>query len=80
MDENYKRDSIKAQIREMLATPKSELAEIGHRNRLLWEKAHDVRKMALETRMAIGIGPFKETEGQTVCSTDRQLSNAMAIN
>ncbi|MBN2809609.1 MAG: hypothetical protein JXR80_08985 [Deltaproteobacteria bacterium] len=58
MDENYQRAKIKEELKAMLATPKSELAEIGKRNRLLWEEAHDVKKMASETRSAIGLDPF----------------------
>ncbi len=67
MDENYKRAKVKEELRAMLATPKAELAEIGRRNRLLWEEAHDVKKMALETRQAIGLGDFPEEEGQVKC-------------
>ncbi len=63
MDENYQRARVKEQIREMLKTPGNELAEIGKRNRLLWEKAHDVKKMALQTRQVMGLLPFGGQEG-----------------
>ena len=63
MDENYKRAKIKDELRAMLATPKEDLVEMGRRNRLLWEEAHDVKKMAMETRRAIGLGDFPTEEG-----------------
>ncbi|MCB1772773.1 MAG: hypothetical protein KDI88_04090 [Gammaproteobacteria bacterium] len=54
-DENYKRAIVKQQIIEMLETPQAELEEIGRRNRVLWERAHDVRKMSTETRRALNL-------------------------
>ncbi len=46
---------VKAELRRILATPREELAEIGRRNRILWEKAHDVAVMSRETRGAVGL-------------------------
>ncbi|MDD3149606.1 MAG: hypothetical protein PHV68_02135 [Candidatus Gastranaerophilales bacterium] len=59
MDENYKRAKIKEQIKEIILTDKEKLKEISKNSRLLWEKAHDVRKMSLETRLAIGLEPLE---------------------
>jgi|GEM_PF-3881936 len=59
MDENYKRAQIKHQIKQIITTPKEELRQIGINNRNLWEKAHDVRIMSKDTRLAIGLDEIK---------------------
>ncbi|MDD3013274.1 MAG: hypothetical protein PHC34_06175 [Candidatus Gastranaerophilales bacterium] len=62
MDENYKRAAIKEQIKRLIMTPKEELTKIGLNNRSLWEKAHDVRVMSKDTRLAIGLNEIKLME------------------
>ncbi len=53
MDEAFSRAAIKAQLRQILATDPALLATMGQRNRALWERAHDVARMARETRQAL---------------------------
>ncbi|HCJ12258.1 MAG: hypothetical protein A2Y14_02735 [Verrucomicrobia bacterium GWF2_51_19] len=53
--ENFKISEIKKAIRAIVETPDDTLIEIGKRNRNLWEQAHDVAKMATETRAALGL-------------------------
>lgn len=59
IDENYSRAAIKAQLKRILEASPLLLARIGRRNRMLWERAHDVDVMALPTRRAIGLEPFQ---------------------
>lgn len=53
MDEGFSRARIKAQLKCILATDRTVLDDIGRRNRLLWEQAHDVTLMARGTRRAL---------------------------
>jgi glycosyltransferase involved in cell wall biosynthesis len=55
MDEHYSRSAIKAHLRRILATPPDVRRRIGRTNRALWERAHDVAAMAIDTRRAVGL-------------------------
>jgi glycosyltransferase involved in cell wall biosynthesis len=55
MDGNFSRAAIKTQLQGILATDPAVLADIGRRNRRLWERAHDVTVMATDTRRALRI-------------------------
>lgn len=52
------RIGIKAQLRQILATPPERLDAIGRANRTLWERQHDIRIMSRPTREAIGLPPL----------------------
>lgn len=52
------RIGIKAQLRQILATPPERLDAIGRANRTLWERQHDIRIMSHPTREAIGLPPL----------------------
>ncbi len=71
MDGNFSRAAIKKQLQGILATDPGVLAEIGRRNRRLWEQAHDVTVMAADTRRALRIdaasaGPDRRRGGTRV--------------
>jgi glycosyltransferase involved in cell wall biosynthesis len=52
--------NIKRRLIDILSVPKQETLKIGKNNRSLWEKAHDVRVMARETRKALGLGEYPD--------------------
>lgn len=67
MDEAFSRAAIKAQLRQILSTDSALLVTMGQQNRALWERAHDVTRMARETRQALrldGGTPSRERESR----------------